>query len=114
MLVCAAFAALTCLAADVAVWDGLSMSAWTNTMARWRNPRVTADGLAVEAEVQPSLGLAKADYVPEPKPVKTGKYEIGAFLFPFRDGTRTFGMECGRARRTASLFWAGTTRRIPR
>lgn len=49
MLVGAVFAALTCQSADIAVWDGLSMSAWTNTQARWKNPRVTADGLNVEA-----------------------------------------------------------------
>lgn len=35
-----------------------------------------------EIEVKPSLGLAKADYPPEPRPVKTGRYEIGALLFP--------------------------------
>ena len=48
-MVGAAFAALTCQSADLVVWDGLSMSAWTNTQARWKNPRVTADGLNVEA-----------------------------------------------------------------
>jgi hypothetical protein len=48
---------------------------------------VSADGMAsrrvsVTAEVLPSLGLPKADRMPAPKPVKTGKYEIGAFIFP--------------------------------
>lgn len=48
---------------------------------------LTADGVAprrveVPVEVKPSLGLAKADYPPEPRPVKTGRYEIGALLFP--------------------------------
>ena len=48
---------------------------------------VSADGMAtrtvpVKADVKQSLGLAKADYVPVPKPAKTGRYEIGAFLFP--------------------------------
>ena len=48
---------------------------------------LTADGVAprrveVTAEVKPSLGLAPAAYPPEPKPVRTGPYEIGALLFP--------------------------------
>ena len=36
----------------------------------------------IAADVKPSLGLAKAGYPPEPKPISTGKYEIGALLFP--------------------------------
>lgn len=48
---------------------------------------LAADGVKprrveVVADVKPSLGLAKADYPPEPKPISTGKYEIGALLFP--------------------------------
>jgi len=38
--------------------------------------------VTVRAEVKPSLGLAKADYPAEPKPVDTAPYEIGALLFP--------------------------------
>ena len=36
----------------------------------------------VEVEILPSLGLARADYVPEPKPVRTGVYRVGATSFP--------------------------------
>ena len=48
---------------------------------------VAADGCkprrkALVFEVLPSLGLSKADYVPEPKQVKTGRYRIGATSFP--------------------------------
>lgn len=48
---------------------------------------VKADGCAprrkdVEVEILPSLGLARADYVPEPKPVRTGVYRVGATSFP--------------------------------
>ena len=34
------------------------------------------------AKVLPSLGLAKVDYPPEPKPISTAPYEVGALLFP--------------------------------
>ena len=48
-------------------------------------------GAKVPVKILPSLNLPKADYVPEPKPVKSD-YEIGAFYFPgwtpaFRKGT---------------------------
>ena len=48
---------------------------------------IGADGVApmtvdVPVKVLPSLGLGKCSCVPEPKPVKTGDFEIGAFLFP--------------------------------
>ena len=48
---------------------------------------VAADGCeprrkAVDVEVLPSLGLARSDYVPEPKPVRTGLYHVGATSFP--------------------------------
>jgi len=48
---------------------------------------VAADGCEarrkeVDVEILPSLGLARADYVPEPKPVKTGAYRVGATSFP--------------------------------
>ena len=33
-------------------------------------------------QVGPSLGLAKAAYVPEPKPVDTGPYQVGVYYFP--------------------------------
>ena len=44
----AAVAAMGVLAADLAVWEGAAMSAWTNNVMRWENPRVTAEGLAVD------------------------------------------------------------------
>ena len=48
---------------------------------------VTAKGQSpcraeVVARVQPSLDLAPCDYPPEPRPVKTGPYEVGAIIFP--------------------------------
>ena len=48
---------------------------------------LTADGGIVrrcpfEIGVGESLGLAPCSYPPEPKPVKTGDFKIGAFLFP--------------------------------
>ena len=36
----------------------------------------------VVAKVAPSLGLAPCGYPPEPRPVKTGPYEVGAIIFP--------------------------------
>ncbi len=48
--------------------------------------KVSADGVtpvcvSVPVKVLPSLGLAKASYVPEPRPVETD-YDIGALYFP--------------------------------
>ena len=48
---------------------------------------VTADGCAarrteIVAVVKPSLGLQPADYPPEPRPVSTAPYEVGALIFP--------------------------------
>ena len=48
---------------------------------------LTADGVAAASvdmpvRVEPSLNLAKADYPPEPQPVDTRPYQIGAFAFP--------------------------------
>ena len=48
---------------------------------------LTADGIAsrrieIVADVKPSLGLARLDYLDEPKPMNTAPYEIGALLFP--------------------------------
>jgi len=47
---------------------------------------LTADGLPPiktesRVEIGPSLGLPKADYVPEPKPAKSD-YQVGAYYFP--------------------------------
>ena len=36
----------------------------------------------VDVEILPSLHLERTDYVPEPKPVKTGIYRVGATSFP--------------------------------
>ena len=36
-------------AADVVAWKGAEMSAWTNHISRFVNPRMTAEGIAVEA-----------------------------------------------------------------
>lgn len=41
-------------------------------------PPVSVD---VPVKVGPSLGLPRADYVPEPKPLPKGDYEIGAYYF---------------------------------
>ena len=48
---------------------------------------VSAKGCAprrksVDVDILPSLNLGRADYVPEPKPIKTGPYRVGATLFP--------------------------------
>ena len=48
---------------------------------------VAADGVApfrtqIPVVVRPSLNLPRADYPPEPKPVSTAPYEVGAVLFP--------------------------------
>lgn len=42
-------------------------------------------------EFTPSLNLPKADYVPVPQPVDTGKYEVGAFYFPGWDNSANGG-----------------------
>ena len=47
---------------------------------------LTADGLpetgiAAQVAIEPSLGLSKAAYVPEPKPAKTD-YQVGVYYFP--------------------------------
>ena len=48
---------------------------------------LSADGCApvtaaVAAKILPSLGLKACDYPSEPKPVSTGRFQVGAFLFP--------------------------------
>ena len=53
LVIAAAATALGAHAADLALWEGPSMSAWTNSLSKkWTNPRVTADGLSVEAVAQ--------------------------------------------------------------
>ena len=37
---------------------------------------------ASDFEIKPGLGLAPSSYVPEPKPISTGKYQVGALYFP--------------------------------
>lgn len=75
---------------------------------------VSADGMAprcvpVAVAVLPSLGLAKAQYVPEPKPVKTGKYEIGAFIFPGWDTHLWHGVWTRAPHRKPVLGWYDET-----
>jgi len=75
---------------------------------------VSADGMAprrvsVTAVVLPSLGLAKADYVPTPRPVKTGKYEVGAFLFPGWDTHMWHGVWTRAPHRKPVLGWYDET-----
>ena len=75
---------------------------------------VMADGMAprrvaVTAELLPSLGLAKADYVPAPTPVKTGPYEIGAFLFPGWDTHLWHGVWTRAPHRKPVLGWYDET-----
>ena len=75
---------------------------------------ISADGMAtrtvpVVAELLPSLGLAKADYVPEPKPVKTGRFEIGAFLFPGWDTALWHGVWTRTPIRKPVLGWYDET-----
>ena len=60
LVIAAAATALGAHAADLALWEGPSMSAWTNSLSKkWTNPRVTADGLAVEAVAQDPQLYAK-------------------------------------------------------
>ncbi len=71
---------------------------------------ITADGMAprkvpVKAEVKPSLGLPRADYVPAPKPVKTGRYEVGAFIFPGWDSHHWHGVWTRAPHRKPVLGW---------
>lgn len=76
--------------------------------------RLSADGGIVRmAEVRvktlPSLGLAKADYPPEPKPISTAPYSIGAFLFPGWDTHRWHGVWSRGAQRKPLLGWYDET-----
>ena len=63
MLVVAAMAALGAQAADVVAWKGAEMSAWTNRISRFANPRMTAEGIALEAvDRDPQISVN----IPEP------------------------------------------------
>ena len=44
----------------------------------------------VAFDVKPSLGLARLDYPPEPRPADTGDIEIGSFIFPGWDTHRWY------------------------
>ena len=75
---------------------------------------VSADGMSprrvsVTAELLPSLGLPKADRMPAPKPVKTGKYEIGAFIFPGWDTHLWHGVWTRAPHRKPVLGWYDET-----
>ena len=50
-LMLAAMVSLACgmQAADVVAWKGAELSAWTNHISRFANPRMTAEGIALEA-----------------------------------------------------------------
>ena len=93
---------------EIAAAEGRDSTGVGHDTARWRLPNerrfritfqpprpgkysvaleVSADGCAtrrkrVEFKILPSLLLPKATYVPEPHPVKTGEYKVGATLFP--------------------------------
>ena len=45
VLATAALLVLGMQAADVVTWKGAEMSAWTNHISRFANPRMTAEGL---------------------------------------------------------------------
>lgn len=49
--------------------------------AAFSAPGFAERSVAVPIKVEPSLNLATADYVPTPKPLAKGRYEIGAFYF---------------------------------
>ena len=71
---------------------------------------LTADGVparrtAVEADVLPSLDLAKRDYPAEPVPVGTTPYEIGALLFPGWTNHRWHGVWSHAPERKPVLGW---------
>ncbi len=62
----AAFAA-EMQAADVMAWKGAEMSAWTNHVSRFANPRMTAEGIAVGRG-----GPRPADQREDPRAVRRG------------------------------------------
>lgn len=58
------------------------------TMGNDNGESVTVEGMM---DITPSLNLPKAAYVPEPQPVDTGEYEIGALYFPGWDNRANGG-----------------------
>jgi hypothetical protein len=46
--------------------------------------KIQVDGqmLSGSIRVEPAISISQADYVPEPRPVKTDPYEIGVYYFP--------------------------------
>ena len=76
---------------------------------------LAADGVAPRraefaVEVKPSLGLAKADYPPPPVPVKTGRYRIGALLFPGWDTHQWHAVWSHDPKRKPLLGWYDETK----
>ena len=64
----------------------------------------------VNATVLPSLGLSRADYPPEPHPVDTAPYEIGAFLFPGWTDHRWHAIRSHAPHRKPVLGWYDETK----
>ena len=60
------------------------------TLGNDEGDSVTMEGVMT---ITAPLGLPKADYVPEPKPVDTGDYEIGALYFPGWDNRANGGWQ---------------------
>ena len=44
--------------------------------------KVDGQTLSGSVRVEPAISVSRADYVPEPRPVKTDPYEIGVYYFP--------------------------------
>ena len=59
----------------------------------------------VAFEVKPSLGLARLDYPPEPRPADTGGIEIGSFVFPGWDTHRWYPVWACVPERKPVLGW---------
>ena len=45
----AASVAVGAVAGDIVSWKGAELSAWTNHISRFAHPRMTAEGIALEA-----------------------------------------------------------------
>ena len=76
--------------------------------------RITADGaepreVVMNFSVGEDLKLPKASYTPAPKPVKTGKYEVGVFLFPGWDTHLWHGVWSRAPWRKPVLGWYDET-----
>lgn len=71
---------------------------------------VPAQRVEIPADVKPSLGLKKADYPPEPKPVSTAPYEIGALLFPGWTMQKWHAVWSHEPQRKPLLGWYDETR----